>query len=55
MPKKFVKCVREGGRVRRIVPKAGRYVNVCWPKGGGSPVSGEVHHTKAAKKRRSKR
>jgi len=49
MPAKFEKCVREGGRVRTIKSKgekATAYVPVCFPKGGGPSVSGEVKHRK---------
>lgn len=47
MPEKFNRCVMNGGRVRTIKPKgkgSATYVHVCWPKGGGSPVRGEVKH-----------
>ena len=44
MPAKFVKCVREGGRVRTIKPRPDVYIHICYPKGGGEPVAGEVHH-----------
>ncbi len=46
MPAAFNKCVAEGGRVRTIKPKAGVYIHVCFPKGGGKSVSGEVKHDK---------
>ncbi len=46
MPADFDKCVVEGGRVRTIVPKKGVYIHICYPKGGGSPVGGEVKHKK---------
>lgn len=49
MPAKFNKCVKAGGRVRTIKPKgqkSGTYMHVCYPKGGGSPVSGEVKKKK---------
>ena len=49
MPAKFTKCVKTGGRVRTIKPKGEKsrtYVHVCYPKGGGSPVSGEVKKRK---------
>lgn len=49
MPKDFVACVKAGGRVRTVKPKgaeADTYSHICYPKGGGSPVSGEVHHKK---------
>lgn len=43
MPEAFEHCVASGGRVRRIVPKPGTYINVCFQ--GGKSYSGEVHHT----------
>lgn len=49
MPKSFNKCVSGGGRVRTIKPKGKEsptYVHVCYPKGGGSPISGEVKKRK---------
>lgn len=42
MPKDFDRCVREHGRVRRLVPKKGTYLNVCWK--GGKTHRGELHH-----------
>jgi len=49
-PAKFEDCVNGGGRVRTITPKKGVYIQICYPKGGGSPVQGEVKHTKPKKK-----
>lgn len=49
MPAKFNKCVRGGGRVRTIKPKGKKsktYLHICYPKSGGSPVSGEVKKRK---------
>jgi len=46
MPAAFNRCVAGGGRVRTIKPKAGVYIHICYPKGGGSPVRGEVKHNK---------
>ena len=49
MPKTFTRCVKQGGRVRTIKPKGKgdrTYVPICYPKGGGSPVSGEVKKRK---------
>jgi len=43
MPANFEKCVREGGRVRRKMLSDGRYINICYPKGGGPGKAGEVH------------
>lgn len=45
MPKKFTDCVKTG-RVRTVKPKAGRYLHVCFPPGGGKSVGGEVKRTK---------
>lgn len=45
MPKAFTRCVKSGGRIRTIKPKGKKsstYLHVCYPKGGGSPVKGEV-------------
>jgi hypothetical protein len=46
MPKKFTDCVSSGGRVRTVTPRAGTYIKVCFPKGGGPSVAGEVKKTK---------
>ena len=46
MPKKFNSCVSGGGRVRTVKPNAGTYIKVCYPKGGGPAVRGEVKKTK---------
>jgi hypothetical protein len=49
MPMIFDKCVREGGRVKTINPAKGKYLHICYPKDGGSPVAGEVKETKKKK------
>ena len=52
MPKAFKRCVKAGGRVRTIKPKAGRYQHVCVRPGGkkgprgGRTVAGHVKKTK---------
>ena len=49
MPAKFTKCVKAGGRVRTIKPKgkgSKTYLHICYPKGGGSTVRGEVKKRK---------
>jgi len=49
VPVKFERCVKAGGRVRTMKPKgkdSPTYMKVCYPKGGGSPVSGEVKKRK---------
>lgn len=48
MPESFDKCVREGGRVRTMPLKKGRYMHVCWDKAGKSHA-GEVHQSKETK------
>jgi len=52
MPEKFTRCVKAGGRVRTIKPKGIKsrtYIHVCYPKGGGPPVSGEIKRRKGKK------
>jgi hypothetical protein len=44
MPQDFDKCVREGGKVVTITPKAGRYMHVCYDK-SGKAHSGEMRHS----------
>jgi hypothetical protein len=46
MPEAFDRCVRRGGSVRTIKPREDVFIHVCYPKGGGSPVHGEVKHVK---------
>ena len=42
MPTNFTMCVDNGGRVRRKTLSDGRYINICFPKGGGPGIAGEV-------------
>jgi hypothetical protein len=42
MPEAFDKCVANGGRVRTKKLSGGRYIHICFPKGGGPSVAGEV-------------
>ena len=49
MPKKFEDCISGGGKVRRKTLSDGRYINICYPKGGGAGIAGEVHEAKGAK------
>ena len=46
MPKAFDDCVAGGGRVRTKRVNAKQYIRICWPKGGGKSVSGEVRNYK---------
>jgi len=41
MPADFDKCVKEGGRVRTMKVKGGRYMHICFDKQGKSHA-GEV-------------
>lgn len=49
MPKAFDACVKGGGRVRTKKVGGNKYIHICWPKGGGDSVAGEV---KTKKKKR---
>jgi hypothetical protein len=49
MPAAFDRCVRRKGRIRTIKPRPDVFIKVCYPQGGGSPVHGEVQHTKKEK------
>ena len=50
MSEKFNRCIADGGKVVTITPKKGSYLHICYPKGGGSPVHGEVKHNEKKKK-----
>jgi len=45
MPKAFDDCVANGGKVRTMTPEAGKYMHVCFPRGGGPSVAGEMKTT----------
>ena len=47
MPQAFDNCVKNGGKVRTVVPKAGTYIHVCYI--GGKSYSGEVKKVKASR------
>lgn len=49
MPEAFTRCVRRGGRVVTVKPRQDVSIKVCYPKGGGDPVHGEVEHKKEKK------
>lgn len=50
MPADFDKCVADGGRVRTITLKSGRYMHVCYDKNGKSHA-GEVKKSKESNSR----
>lgn len=41
-PQAFENCIKGGGRVRTKSLSDGRYIHICFPKGGGSGIAGEV-------------
>ena len=47
MPQAFEKCQKDGGRIRRITLKGGRYMNICYKDGKSYPS--EVHEAKSKK------
>ena len=47
-PQDFDMCVKEGGRVRTMPIKGGRYAHICFDKNGKSHM-GEVRQSKGAK------
>lgn len=54
MPKSFDNCVSNGGRVITKKVNKSQYMHICYPKGGGSPVSGEVKSYKKVLKGKKK-
>lgn len=42
MPKDFNMCVSGGGKVITKRVNKTQYMHICYPKGGGSPMAGEV-------------
>ncbi len=49
MPKDFLNCIKNGGKVRTIKPSPGKYLHICYINGKSYP--GEVKETKKTKKR----
>ena len=47
MPASFTKCVNDGGRVRTITLKGGRYMPICYKD--GKSHAGEIKHSKDKK------
>ena len=45
-PAEFEKCVANGGRIRTKKLKGNKFIRLCYPKGGGSSVAGEVKQKK---------
>ena len=52
-PADFDNCVKNGGRVRTKTLSDGRYIHICFPKGGGPGVAGEVKERKGNKLRQA--
>ncbi len=49
MPKSFDDCEAGGGRIRTKTLSDGRYIHICFPKGGGAGIAGEVKEKKGEK------
>lgn len=57
MPKDFLKCVRQGGRVRTIKPRGyddPLYINICYDRSGKSH-HGEKKYRKGKKSKSKKK
>jgi hypothetical protein len=46
MPAEFTKCEKGGGRIRTKSLSGNKYMHICFPKGGGPGVAGEVRKKK---------
>lgn len=55
MPDAFIKCQMTGGRIRTKKLGKGKYIHICFPKGGGPSVEGEVKTKKKVKKSKGKK
>jgi len=44
MPEAFLNCVKNGGKIRTIIPKKGKYLRICYLK--GRSYQGEVKSKK---------
>lgn len=51
MPAKFDACVSGGGKVITKKVNAKQYIHICYPRGGGDSVSGEVKEYKKVLKK----
>lgn len=51
MPKIFMDCIKNGGRVRTKRLNKEEYIKICYPKGGGKSVAGEKHKYKKVLKK----
>lgn len=54
MPQNFDKCVSDGGRVITKNVNATQYMHICYPRGGGSAIAGEVRTKKKLSFRKKK-
>jgi len=50
MSQQFESCVSGGGRVRTKKLSGGKFIHICFPKGGGSSIAGEVKTAKSSAK-----
>jgi hypothetical protein len=48
MGKEFLACVNSGGRIVTKTVNDKQYIHICFPKGGGPSVAGEVRTKESA-------
>lgn len=51
MPEKFMKCVKDGGRMFTVKISKDKFVHGCQPKGGGKAVYGEIKNKEKKEKK----
>jgi len=54
MPQAFDDCVASGGNVITKKVNDKEYMHICYPKGGGAPIPGEVKKYKKVLKSKPK-
>ena len=51
MPENFMRCQAAGGKIRTKKLSGGKYIHICYPKGGGPGIAGEVHEPRMVNQR----
>lgn len=46
MPVAFTKCQMGGGKITTMWLSKETYCHICFPKGGGASIRGEIHRYK---------
>jgi hypothetical protein len=52
MPEAFNNCVKNGGKVITKRVNSDEYMHICYPKGGGKAIAGEVKKYKKLSRKR---